>query len=82
MQGGMSNEGRGAAHMLRMLQPTEAIGITCLLIDELAVGSQGRQATLLASVLGDLAGYAQMVANRINNNARDSGKGRERKVLE
>lgn len=47
-----------------MLQPAEAVGIMCLLIDELAAGLQGKQAAILAAVLEDLAAYSQMTASR------------------
>ena len=50
-----------------MLQPAEAVGITCLLIDELAAGVQGKQATILAALLEDLAAYSHITATRIEN---------------
>ena len=47
-----------------MLQPTESLGIACLLIDELAVGVQGRQAELLGHLLEDMASFSQVTATR------------------
>ena len=54
-----------------MLQPTEALGIACLLMDELAAGVQGRQAVLLGHLLEDIAAFSQVTANRcLGDNAR------------
>jgi ABC-type branched-subunit amino acid transport system ATPase component len=48
-----------------MLQPTESLGIACLLMDELAAGVQkGKQAELLGHLLEDIAAFSQVTATR------------------
>ncbi len=65
MQGGISIEGAAAVRQLRMLQPTESLGIACLLMDELAAGVQkGKQAELLGHLLEDIAAFSQVTATR------------------
>jgi hypothetical protein len=72
LQGGISVEGAAAVRQLRMLQPTESLGIACLLIDELAAGVQGKQAELLGHLLEDIAAFSHVAATRClgDNNTR------------
>ena len=48
-----------------MIQPTEAVGIACLLVDELAAGVGGKQAALLSALLEDMAAFSQVTASRL-----------------
>ena len=49
-----------------MIQPTEAVGIACLLVDELAAGvGGGKQAALLSALLEDMAAFSQVTASRL-----------------
>jgi hypothetical protein len=60
-------EGATAVRQLRTLQPTESLGIACLLIDELAAGVQGKQAEVLCHLLEDIAAFSQVTATRLDN---------------
>jgi hypothetical protein len=65
VQGGvLSQQGVKAASQLRAIQPTEAVGIACMIIDELA-DVAGNQRNLLVPLLEDLSAFAAVVASRL-----------------
>lgn len=67
MQGGaLSPEGMIAASQLRAIQPTEAVGIACMIIDELADVADS-QRNLLIPLLEDLSAFAAMMASRLKD---------------
>jgi serine/threonine protein kinase len=62
--GGISQEGATALHHLRRVQPAEAVGLSCWVLDELITGLEGEELKLLAPILEELAGFASVAAAR------------------
>jgi len=64
LQGGISTEGTVAMQQLRMVKPTETMGIVCMLVDELCSGAPKEEREGMVPMLEELAVFFSASASR------------------
>ncbi|KAL4449542.1 hypothetical protein ABPG77_007186 [Micractinium sp. CCAP 211/92] len=69
-QGALSEAGAAACRQLRSLEPAEAAGVVCWLLDELATGAEQRHLPAVGAFCEEVAAFALGTAKRCSERSR------------